>query len=120
MLGYLLRLGEHVLEVPISAMLILSLPTGLNATDRVLETLIGAATGLVAGLVLSPLHVQPAEEAIEELAGDMTGLLAEMAEGVRRDEPHAEAAAGSTAPVPSAARSAGWSARWARPRRASG
>jgi hypothetical protein len=89
-LGHLLRLGEHVLEVPISAMLILSLPTGVNATDRVVETLIGAATGLVAGLVLSPLRVQPAEEALEELGRGMGGLLDEMASGLRRTPSHEE------------------------------
>jgi Aromatic acid exporter family member 1 len=90
-LGFLLRLGEHVLEVPISAMLILSLPTGVNATERVVETLIGAATGLIAGLILSPLRVQPAEEAVEELGREMGGLLDEMAEGLRRVPSHEEA-----------------------------
>jgi hypothetical protein len=90
-LGYLLRLGDHVLEVPISAMLILSLPTGVNATGRVVETLAGAATGLVAGLVLSPLRIQPAEEAIEELGCEMALLLREMAEGMRRAPSHEEA-----------------------------
>jgi hypothetical protein len=89
-LGHLLRLGEHVLEVPISAMLILSLPTGVNAADRVLETLIGAAAGMVAGLVLSPPRVQPAEEAIEELGHEMGALLDEMSEGLRRDPSHEE------------------------------
>jgi hypothetical protein len=89
-LGHLLRLGEHVLEVPISAMLILSLPTGVNATDRVLETLIGAAVGLFAGLVLSPLRVQPAEEAIKELGRELGGLLDTMAEGLRRTPSHEE------------------------------
>jgi hypothetical protein len=87
-LGHLLRLGEHVLEVPISAMLILSLPTG--GVDRVLETLIGAAVGLLAGLVLSPLRVQPAEEAIEELGRELGGLLDTMAEGLRRTPSHEE------------------------------
>src|SRR4051812_1628009 len=89
-LGHLLRLGEHVLEVPISAMLILSLPTGVNATDRVLETLIGAAAGLFAGLVLSPLRVQPAEEAIKELGREMGDLLDTMAEGLSRTPSHEE------------------------------
>jgi hypothetical protein len=92
-LGHLLRLGEHVLEVPISAMLILSLPTGVNATDRVLETLVGAAVGLIAGLVLSPLRVQPAEEAIAELARELGDLLDEMAAGLRQVPSHEEAAA---------------------------
>lgn len=89
-LGPLLRLGDHVLEVPISAMLIMSLPTGGNAADRVLETLIGAAVGLAAGLFLSPLRVQPAEEAIEELGREMGGLLDTMAGGLRHDPSHEE------------------------------
>jgi hypothetical protein len=90
-LGHLLRLGEHVLEVPISAMLILSLPTGVNATDRVVETLVGAAVGLIAGLVLSPLRVQPAEEAIAEMGRELGGLLDEMAAGLRQVPSHEEA-----------------------------
>ncbi|MFC7563467.1 aromatic acid exporter family protein [Actinomadura namibiensis] len=45
--GHVLRLGEHVLEVPISAMLIFALGAASDAAaaDRVLETLIGPAPG---------------------------------------------------------------------------
>ncbi|MFB9837425.1 FUSC family protein [Actinoallomurus acaciae] len=90
-LGHVLRLGEHILEVPISAMLILSLPTGVNATDRVVETLVGAAVGLGAGLVLSPVRVQPAEEAVEDVGLEMGRLLQEMADGLRHTPSHEEA-----------------------------
>lgn len=90
-LGHVLRLGEHILEVPISAMLILSLPTGVNATDRVVETLVGAAVGLGAGLILSPVRVQPAEEAIEDVGLEMGRLLQEMADGLRHAPSHEEA-----------------------------
>ena len=48
LIGQALRLGPHLLEVPISAMLILAAGgAGVNALDRVVETLIGAAVGLL-------------------------------------------------------------------------
>jgi Aromatic acid exporter family member 1 len=81
-LGRLLRLGDHTLEVPISAMLILSVSSETAATGRVVETVVGAGTGLLAGLVASPLQVQPAEEAITDLTGTMAGLLTRMADGL--------------------------------------
>ncbi|MGI8332465.1 FUSC family protein [Actinomadura scrupuli] len=73
--GYALRLGAHILEVPISAMLVLQLGTETAAADRILETLIGAGVGLLAGLIASPVRVQPAEEAIAELGRSMGSLL---------------------------------------------
>jgi uncharacterized membrane protein YgaE (UPF0421/DUF939 family) len=77
-IGYALRLGDSVLEVPISAMLILSLPVGNVVMERVVETLIGAAVGLVSNLVLAPLRVQPAEEAVDDLGRRLAELLDEM------------------------------------------
>jgi uncharacterized membrane protein YgaE (UPF0421/DUF939 family) len=83
--GYALRLGDSILEVPISAMLILSLPVEGAALERILSTLIGAATGLVSNLVLAPLRLQPAEEAIDDLSRRLADLLdqmsADLAEG---------------------------------------
>ena len=81
--GYALHLREEVLEVPISAILILSVGTRSAATGRIVETFIGAAAGLAAGFVLTSPRVQPAEEAIEELCGTMAGLLDQMAAGLR-------------------------------------
>jgi hypothetical protein len=53
-IGYALRLGDAILEVPISAMLILSVTAAKTAaTGRIIETLIGAAAGLAAGFVLA-------------------------------------------------------------------
>jgi uncharacterized membrane protein YgaE (UPF0421/DUF939 family) len=80
--GYALHLGDTVLEVPISAMLILSVGTRSAATQRVVETFVGTAAGLVAGFVLTSPRVQPAEDAIEELCGTMAGLLDRMATGL--------------------------------------
>ena len=80
--GYLLHLHEDVLEVPISAMLILSVGTRSAATGRIIETAIGTAAGLVAGFVLTSPRVEPAEEAIEELCRTMADLLERMAAGL--------------------------------------
>src|ERR1700743_689216 len=59
-IGRVLRLGEDLLEVPISAMLIFSsVGTHAAATGRVMDTLIGAAAGLGGGLVFGTPRVQP-------------------------------------------------------------
>jgi len=80
--GYALRLRDTVLEVPISAMLILSVGSKAAATSRVTETLIGTAAGLIAGFVLTAPQVEPAQEAVADLAGTMAGLLDRMATGL--------------------------------------
>lgn len=83
-IGYGLHLGDATLEVPISAMLILSV-TGVRAaaTGRIIETFIGAAAGLLAGIVLAPPRLQPAAEAIEELCRKVADLLDQIAAGLR-------------------------------------
>src|ERR1019366_5353206 len=81
-LGLILRLREDILEVPISAMLIFSVDSHAAATSRITETLVGAAAGLAAGLVLAPLRVQPAKDAVGELSRQMADLLAQMADGL--------------------------------------
>jgi hypothetical protein len=81
--GQLLRLGEQALEVPISAMLVLAVTgaTQAAAQSRVAETLIGALTGVAVNVLLGPpVYVQPAGDAIGEVADDMAGLLAAMGE----------------------------------------
>jgi Aromatic acid exporter family member 1 len=77
--GQVLRLGVHILEVPISAMLILSLGTSAAATGRIFETLVGAGAGTLGGLIFAPLRVQPAEDAIDDLSRQLATLLDEMA-----------------------------------------
>ncbi|GAB3689595.1 hypothetical protein GCM10027589_56930 [Actinocorallia lasiicapitis] len=81
-LGHALKLNDHILEVPISAMLILQLGTEAAATDRVVETIIGAGVGLLAGLVASPVKIRPAAEAIGELGGSTAALLDDIADGL--------------------------------------
>ena len=91
-LGTVLRLGDDLLEVPISAMLIFS-SAGLHsaAAGRIVDTLVGTAAGLAGGLAFAPLRVQPAREAVGELASRLAGLL----EGMAGD---LAAAAGTKAP----------------------
>ena len=82
-IGTILRLGDHTLEVPISAMLVLAVTgqAGTAALDRVTETLIGAVTGVAISFLLRPpVYVQPAGDAIGELAAAMGELLTSMGE----------------------------------------
>ena len=81
-IGRLLHLGDHLLEVPISAMLVLAVGGAEGpALDRVYETLIGAAVGVAVNLVIAaPLYVQPASDAITELTERMATFLRQLAE----------------------------------------
>jgi hypothetical protein len=88
-MGRVLRLGDDLLEVPISAMLIFSsVGTHAAATGRVVDTLIGAAAGLAGGLVFAGRpRVQPARSAVADLAGQVAGLLDRMASDLAGTEP---------------------------------
>ncbi|OAR26571.1 hypothetical protein A8W25_13170 [Streptomyces sp. ERV7] len=93
--GRFVKAGEFVPEVAISAMLVLGV-TRVSATawDRVLETLIGAGVGMLFNVLLvPPVWVESAGEAIEELAGRMKRLLIDLAEEVGGHTPVARAAA---------------------------
>jgi hypothetical protein len=85
--GQVLKLGSHRVEVPVSALLVLTLGgTAGVARTRVLETLIGAGVGVVVNAFLvPPVYIRPAGEAIYELADNMAGVLegaaADLAEG---------------------------------------
>jgi hypothetical protein len=86
LIGRMLRLGDDLLEVPISAMLIFSsVGTHSAAAGRVVDTLAGTAAGLLGGLAFAPLRVQPAREAVGELAGRLAGLLDRMAADLLAD-----------------------------------
>jgi Aromatic acid exporter family member 1 len=83
LVGQFLRLGQQELEVPISAMLVLAVTgqTESAAMSRILETLIGAGTGIAVNAALGPsVYVQPAGNAIGELAEDLADLLRTMGE----------------------------------------
>src|SRR3954470_13171077 len=77
LLGQALRLGAHLLEVPISAMLILAAGgAGAQATDRVVETVIGALVGVVLNLVIPPsTRTRSAGQAVEAYARRIAELL---------------------------------------------
>jgi uncharacterized membrane protein YgaE (UPF0421/DUF939 family) len=91
--GRLLRLGPHLLEVPISAMLVLAVGGAQRAElSRVEETLLGAAVGVLVNLLIAPpLYIQPASDAIAELAERMATFTGELAQALR--EPWSRAAA---------------------------
>src|SRR5579872_392533 len=80
-LGMVLRLGNEVLEVPISAMLIFATGTRSAASGRIIDTLVGAAAGMIAGLLFAPMRFQPAKEAVGELTRHMSDLLGQIATG---------------------------------------
>jgi uncharacterized membrane protein YccC len=84
--GQVLRLGGSRIEVPISALLVLAVGGQPGAAGtRVLETLIGAAVGVAVNvLVAPPVYVQPAGEAIVELAEAMARLLRDAADELAR------------------------------------
>jgi len=82
--GRLLRLGPHLPEVAISAMLVLAVGGGQAAEQRVIETLIGAAVGILINLIIAPpLYVQPAGDAVAELADRMGRYCAELGAALR-------------------------------------
>jgi hypothetical protein len=84
MLGQALRLGPHLMEVPISAMLILAAGgAGTQATDRVAETLIGAAVGVLVNVAVPPrTRTHSAGAAVEEYAHRMANLLERMSQAL--------------------------------------
>jgi hypothetical protein len=78
--GHVLRLGNQLLEVPISAMLILSLGSRAAASGRIIETAVGAGAGTLGGLILAPVQLQPAEDAIDDMSRSLASLLDQMAD----------------------------------------
>jgi Fusaric acid resistance protein-like len=75
--GQVLKLGPHLLEVPISAMLVLAVGGAeAAARDRIVETLIGAFVGVSVNLMFPPA-VRPgtAAAAVQSLAEEIAELL---------------------------------------------
>src|SRR5579859_6122650 len=85
--GRVLRLGDDMLEVPISAMLIFSsVGTHAAATGRIVDTLAGTAAGLAGGLVFAGKpQVRSASSAVGRLAERLSGLMDHMALDLSRD-----------------------------------
>lgn len=92
LLANVLRLGDQLLEVPISAMLILGVTShGLAAETRVLNTLIGAAIG-VAFSLLVPVAIPNtrARDAVRDVARAQGQLLDEVALTLSARSPSAD------------------------------
>lgn len=81
-IGRVMRLGANLLEVPISAMLVLAVGGAEGAAlERIYETLIGAGVGVAVNLLIAaPLYVQPASDALGELAERMATFLRQLAD----------------------------------------
>ncbi len=88
LLGQALRLGPHIMEVPISAMLVLAAGgAGVQATDRVYETLIGAGAGLLINIVFPPtVQTRDAGVAVERFAESIARLLDRAARSLNDQE----------------------------------
>jgi hypothetical protein len=80
LIGRLVRVGDFVIEVAISAMLVLGVTrVASTAWDRIYETLIGAGVGMLFNLLFAPpVWVQSAGDSIDSLAGRMAGLFRDM------------------------------------------
>ena len=82
--GQILRLGPHLLEVPISAMLVLGAgyASGAESTgaSRIVETLIGAAVGVLVNVAFPPaVQTRFAGRAVAKYAGEIASLLVDAA-----------------------------------------
>ena len=84
-LGRLMRLGKEILEVPISAMLVLAVSGSETvASGRVLETVVGALVGVAVNAVIAPpLYVRPASDAVQDLARRAADVLRRVSREIR-------------------------------------
>jgi hypothetical protein len=78
--GQLLRLGPNLVEVPISAMLVLGVGYAAGAESvgagRVVETLVGAVVGVLVNIVFPPaVQTKWAGQAVEKFAEEIGSLL---------------------------------------------
>jgi hypothetical protein len=85
--GQVLRLGPHLLEVPISAMLVLGVGYSAGAESvgagRIVETLVGAAVGVLVNVAFPPaVQTRYAGRAVEKFAEEIAGLLAGAADAL--------------------------------------
>jgi uncharacterized membrane protein YccC len=78
--GQVLRLGPNLVEVPISAMLVLGVGYSAGAESvgagRVIETLVGAAVGVLVNVLFPPaIQTRFAGRAVETFAEEISSLL---------------------------------------------
>lgn len=85
--GWAVRLTPaSAVQIPISAMLVLSVGavTPNYAFDRIVETLIGAAVGVVVnGLLVPPVALGPAERAVGDLTAQLAAALDDLADALQ-------------------------------------
>ena len=98
LLGQILRLGPHLLEVPISAMLVLGVGYTTAAETmgigRVVETLVGAVVGVLVNVAFPPaVQTRFAGQAVERFAAEIARLLDVAAAALAAGPVEVEAAA---------------------------
>lgn len=97
MIGQALRLGSNLIEVPISAMLVLgvgSMGAESAAWQRITETLVGAGVGVLSNLLLPPkIATDDAGDAIKDLADRLARLLNRAAEQLTNQDTSGRAVA---------------------------
>lgn len=84
------RFGTQGTQVAITAILILTLASTREgyATARIVETLLGAAIGLVINFVVAPpVHLRSARESLADLAAEIAGILSDAGTGLRQAWP---------------------------------
>ncbi len=85
--AWLLKLGPgSANQIPISAMLVLTMGSleFSYAVDRVLETIIGAAFGLIVNLaIVPPVHLQPAHLAVARLGREVGAAMERLSATLR-------------------------------------
>jgi uncharacterized membrane protein YgaE (UPF0421/DUF939 family) len=87
--GSMLRLGDHSTEVAISAMLVFAVGGAHStASSRIVETLIGAAVGVVFNLIVAPVRVEPAGAAVRTVADRTAQVLDRAADDLAADWSH--------------------------------
>jgi hypothetical protein len=93
LIGQRLRLGSQLMEVPISAMLVLAVGVHPEAAalSRVYETLVGAAVGVGVKMLTPPLYVHSAGDAVGELADQIGRLVREIGDELRQGWTHERA-----------------------------
>jgi uncharacterized membrane protein YgaE (UPF0421/DUF939 family) len=87
--GQLLRLGPHLLEVPISAMLVLGVGHAAGAesvaSGRIMETVVGAIAGMLVNIAFPPpVATRDASRAVTDFARQIAALLSVAAEALER------------------------------------
>lgn len=92
--AWLLRLTPATaVQVPISAMLVLAIGSGdpQYSVDRIIETVIGAAIGILVNLfVVPPVLVRPARQKVDELLSEIANRLDAVADALSAPKSAAE------------------------------